>query len=180
MAEQRNGPLVMQARLYPWNDLCVLSGRPTVGALMSLCEENYHTTLRLVPALKNLRGELRSVREGGLDLHLEIIEQAPYTTLLRLTYFFPYNDGKVHHIPVADPDVLLRAYHDAEQIEVLDLRQTILPIHGHYQYPALEAKWRANLFLSKWLGFCLRQGHGFRSEGASTDCSIENFYSRCV
>jgi uncharacterized protein YqiB (DUF1249 family) len=161
----------MQAPRYPWSDPFVMLGRPTVGALMSLCEENYRSLMRLVPDLKSLGGELRSAREGGLDLHLEIIEQSPYTSLLRLTYFFPHNDGQVHRIPVADPDALLRVYHDAGQVEVLDLRQTILPIHRHYQYPALETKWRANLFLAKWLAYCLRQGHGFVRGGADEDAA---------
>jgi len=169
----------MQAPHYPWSNPFVLSGRPTVGALMGLCEENYRSLLRLVPDLRRLRGELRSVRDGGLDLHLEIIEQAPYTTLLRLTYFFPHNDGKVHRIPVADPDALLRVYHDAAQVEVLDLRQTILPIHRHYQYPALATKWKANLFLSKWLSYCLRQGHGFGSGAPAADSGVSDALSHC-
>jgi len=170
----------MQAPHYPWSDPFVLSGRPTVGALMSLCEDNYRSMLRLIPDLKRLDGDFRSVREGGLDLHLEIIEQAPYTTLLRLTYFFPHNDGKVHRIPVADPDALLRVYHDSAQVEVLDLRQTALPIHTHYQYPALQAKWKANLFLSKWLSYCLRQGHGFSSRAGADDPEVPELFSRCL
>jgi uncharacterized protein YqiB (DUF1249 family) len=117
--------------------------------------------------------------EGGLDLHLEIIEQAPYTTLLRLTYFFPHNDGRVHRIPQADPDALLRVYHDAGQVEVLDLRQTSLPIRRNYQYPALETKWRANLFLSKWLAFCARQGHRFPNEPGSDRTETNPVLSHC-
>ena len=62
-----------------------------------------------------------------MDLHLEVIDQAPYTTLLRLTYFFPFEDERVHRLPQADPDALLRAYHDARQVEVIDLR-TLKPL----------------------------------------------------
>jgi uncharacterized protein YqiB (DUF1249 family) len=136
---------------------------------MSLCEENYRGLLRLAPDLKRARGEYRSIRDTGIDLHLEVLEQAPYTSLLRLTHFFPHRDGLVHRVPQADPDALLRAYHDAGQVEVLDLRQTALPLHNHYRSPALEAKWRANLFLSKWLGFCLRQGHRFPGSAGAAD-----------
>jgi uncharacterized protein len=151
----------MQATRYPWGTSFALTGRPTVGDLMTLCEENYRLLMRMVPDLRELRGERRSGREGGLDLHLEILEQGPYTTLLRLTHFFPYDDGQVHRVPQADPDALLRAYHDAGQVEVLDLRQTALPIHSHYRPPALLAKWRANIFLAKWLIYCSREGHRF-------------------
>ncbi len=152
---------VMEVCQAPWRTPLVLSGRPTVGALMSLCEENYRALLRMIPDLRIIQGEMRSARPGGLDLHLEILEQTRYTTLLRLTYFFPYHDGKVHRVPEADPDALLRVYHDAGQVEVVDLLETALPIHSHYQSPALLAKWKVNLFISKWLAYCVRQGHRF-------------------
>jgi uncharacterized protein YqiB (DUF1249 family) len=154
----------------PWRTPLVVKGRPSVGALMGLCEENYGALLRLLPDLRNMRGEMRSTREDSVDLHAEILEQARYTTLLRLTYFFPYNDGRIHRVPKADPDILLRVYHDAGQVEAVGLLETALPIHRHYRSPALEAKWKVNLFLSKWLAYCLRQGHRFeRSLDPETD-----------
>jgi uncharacterized protein YqiB (DUF1249 family) len=156
---------------YPWLSELVVAGRPSVGSLMTLCEENYAALKRLVPDLTELRGELSSRSRGDMDLHLEIIEQARYTTLLRITYFFPHDDGGVHRIPQADPDALLRAYHDARQVEVIDLRQTALPLHNRYQAPALVAKWRANLFLSKWLGYCVRLGHRFPRRSGPLDAA---------
>jgi hypothetical protein len=134
---------------------------------MSLCEENYAALRRLAPDLESVRGEIRSLCPGGTDLHLEVIEQARYTTLFRLTYFFPYDDGRVHHTLQADPDALLRAYHDARQVEVIDLYQTALPLHNHYRSPALDAKWKVNLFLSKWLRYCVLLGHRFDGPGGA-------------
>jgi uncharacterized protein YqiB (DUF1249 family) len=134
---------------------------------MALCEENYGALRRLVPDVATRRGEGRSQCAGGMDLHLEVIDQAPHTTLLRLTYFFPFEDERVHRLPQADPDALLRAYHDARQVEVIDLRQTALPLHNHYRSPALDAKWKANLFLSKWLGYCVLLGHHFEAGSAA-------------
>lgn len=128
---------------------------------MELCEENYRALLRLVPDLRNIRGTACSVVDRDQDLFLEILEHAPYTTLLRLTYYFPHHDGKVHRTLDPAPDTLLRAYHDSGQVEVLDLRRTVLPVHMHYLYSALETKWKANLFLSKWLAFCLARGYQF-------------------
>jgi len=128
---------------------------------MRLCEENYRRLKRLAPGLANWRGDLCSPGQDGMGLHLEVIEQTRFTSLLRLTYLFPQAEGQEHRLPLADPDALLRAYHDARQVEVLDLRQTILPLHNHYRSPALEAKWRANLFLGKWLAYCVRSGHLF-------------------
>lgn len=132
---------------------------PTVGALMALCEENYRALIQLSPDLASLSGVVTSARPGPgrTQLQLEILEQARYTTTFRLTHVFPAAGGCAEWLP--EPDATLKAYHDAGQVEVLDLRQTALPIFSHYQSPALRAKWKANLFLSKWLGWCLRDGH---------------------
>jgi hypothetical protein len=140
----------------------LLSGRPTVGDLISLCEENFELMRRLAPCLRDGRGVLMSRLGCGVDLHLRIESQSRYTTVARLTYFFPDSEA-TGDVPFgADPDLLVRVYHDARQMEVLALRQTALPLHSDYRAPALESKWRINLFLSKWLAYCLQQGHCFR------------------
>ncbi len=130
---------------------------PTVGGLMALCEENYSVLLRLAPDLPSARGTLVSRRSDCAHLQLEVLEQSRYTTVLRLTHLFPAAESAACWLP--EPDAVLKAYHDAGQVEVLDLRQTALPIFSHYRSPALLTKWRANLFVSKWLGYCLRGGH---------------------
>lgn len=139
----------------------MLQGRPTLGGLMALCEENYRVLARLIPEMPDRAGYLRSDLPRGMDLHLEILEQTRYTTLLHLTYYFPHQNGAI-----PDPDTTLRAYHDARQVEVLDLRQTALPLARGTHYPTLEQKWKANLFLSKWLVFSLAQGHTFKQTGS--------------
>jgi uncharacterized protein YqiB (DUF1249 family) len=154
-------------------------GRPTVGDLMTLCEENFVLLCRLAPHLKDQRGVAVSRRKGSVDLFLRVEEHSRYTSLIRLTHLFSGTDGDGEPSPAggdeggggltgprADPDARLRIYHDARQVEVLDLRQTVLPLHADYQRPALESKWRVNLFLGKWLTFCLRQGHRFGPDGA--------------
>ena len=123
---------------------------------MDLCEENYRQLIRIAPALRKLSGNHVSRIEGCMDLHLEIQEQTPYTTLVHLTYFF---SCRTEQQP--DPDALLRVYHDARQVEVVDLKQNALPLNGGRELPTLVQKWRINLFLSKWLNYCAEQGHGF-------------------
>jgi len=140
----------------------VIGGGPSVGDLMALCEENYHYLHSLVPQLKRFQGRHCSSRPDHQDLHLTIIEQTPYTTLLRLTYEFGCTEGGL-----SDPDVLLRVYHDARQVEVEDLRQQNLPTARLYEAPGLMNKWRLNLFVSKWLAFCVRQGHLFVDDVAA-------------
>lgn len=134
----------------------LLNARPTLGCLMELCESNYRLLIRLAPDLAVLRGTLISRTQGSPELHLEILEQAPHTSLMRLTYHFSAAEAVGQ-----DPDMRLRVYHDACQVEVESLHQTALPLDRLYQHPALEQKWRANRFLARWLSFCLVQGHGF-------------------
>ncbi len=134
----------------------LLDETPTVGRLLDLCEENYRQILEMAPDLRRLQGLHRSCRPGHMDLHLEVVEQTPYTTVIHLTYYFSHHEGQV-----PDPDALLRLYHDAAQVEVLDLRQSALPLPSGYQHPSLRNRWRIQLFLSKWLAFCRHQGHAF-------------------
>lgn len=165
----------MQAPSLVFSRLDLLAAAPDVGGLMALCEENYGALMRLAPALPRLpRGPLRSKPAGGAELLLVVVEQSRYTSTLRLTHLLHadnpqgHTDGHTGGQPPSEPDALLRAYHDAEQVEVLSLRQTVLPILSHYDRPALAAKWRANLFVSKWLSYCLREGHGFPASASLT------------
>jgi uncharacterized protein YqiB (DUF1249 family) len=146
----------MQRPLQPWAAPGLLAGRPDVGALMSLCEENYARLLRLAPGLATQSGSQVSSGTGGVELWLAVEDQARFTTSVRLTYHFP-----LHGQRIPDPDARLRAYHDARQVEVIDLVQTALPLRRGYGDPAFAEKWQANLFLAKWLAYCLRQGHRF-------------------
>jgi uncharacterized protein YqiB (DUF1249 family) len=84
------------------------------------------------------------------------MEQTPYTSLVHLTYYFSHAVGDY-----PDPDATLRVYHDSRQVDVLDFRQSSLPLHRWGDNPTLEQRWRINLFLSKWLQYCVAQGHGF-------------------
>jgi uncharacterized protein YqiB (DUF1249 family) len=145
---------------------------------MSLCEENFALFSRLAPQVREQRGSLVSRRKGGVDLYLIVEEQSPYTTLVRLTHYFSskgsgpgpgpgsgLTSNRVADRPGpgqgADPDLRLRIYHDARQVEVESLRQSALPMRPDYQHPALAAKWKVNLFLAKWLRYCLHEGHRF-------------------
>ncbi len=146
---------------YPW---LTHTGRfvqlkPTVGQLLDLCEENYRLLMALAPQMSAMRGSATSAAEGQMDLHLEILEQTPYTSVIHLTYYF------THPRPESrpDPDAMLRVYHDARQIEVIDLKQNVLPVEGLYQHPGLLNRWRLNVFLSKWLNYCVQQGYCFYS-----------------
>jgi uncharacterized protein YqiB (DUF1249 family) len=141
---------------YPWSIHKMLAKRPSVGMVLDLSEENYALLIRLAPALAQMSGKYQSNLEHGMALYLEAMEQTPYTSLVHLTYYFSHAVGDY-----PDPDATLRVYHDSRQIDVLDLRQSTLPLHRWGDNPTLEQRWRINLFLSKWLQYCVAQGHGF-------------------
>jgi len=142
---------------HPWVLKSLFNGKPTVGWLMDLCDENFHHLIRLAPDLRFMEGLQVSRCEAAMDLYLDVLEQTPYTTLIHLTYYFDHEQGQE-----SDPDARVRIYHDSGQAEVIELRQSSLPLNTGLEHPTLEQKWKANLFLSKWLSYSVLQGHGFR------------------
>jgi uncharacterized protein YqiB (DUF1249 family) len=129
-----------------------------MGNVLDLSEENYALLMRIAPDLQYLEGKHQSRQGDNMDLHLDVIEQTPYTTLAHMTYYFTHAVGDY-----PDPDAMLRVYHDSRQIDVIDLRQSTLPLRRWGGNPTLEQRWKINLFLSKWLRYCLEQGHSFCS-----------------
>lgn len=129
-------------------------------ALMELYELNYILLRRMIPEPALLDHATVSSPDGALDLHLRILERAPYTTTLRLTYLFTDAQGT---FPA--PDVLVRMYHDAQVAEVLTRGRRRGVRGAEYDRSrerySLARKWEVNRFLHKWLGYCLRQGHAF-------------------
>ncbi|MCU7797974.1 MAG: DUF1249 domain-containing protein [Candidatus Thiodiazotropha sp. (ex Semelilucina semeliformis)] len=146
----------MKKTYYPWSLRYLSLSPPTMGMVQAQSEENYQHLLRLAPDLSLMEGKHLSSLGRGIDLHLEIYEQTPYTSLIHLTYFFPHAVG---HYP--DPDASLRVYHDFQQVDVMDMRQSALPLQRWGGHPTLEQRWKINLFLSKWLNYCNTQGHRF-------------------
>ncbi len=146
----------MKMPWYPWSLRYQLGERPTVGWLMDLCDENYCHLTKLAPELRTLMGRHLSKINDDMDLYLEVLEQTPYTTLIHFTYYFNHVEGQC-----SDPDATLRIYHDAKQVEVIDLKQSALPLDKEIHCGTLNQKWKANLFLSKWLVYCIQQGHAF-------------------
>lgn len=136
----------------------------TFAALMDLYERNYIHIRRLLPVMPPAGIGYVSRTSGGLDLHLHIIERCRYTSELILTYQFGQADGAI----LAEPNLRIRVYHDARQAEAATAHLRHHPAFAIDTLPgrwtegaSLLTRWRINRFLYKWLGYCLRQGHGF-------------------
>jgi len=129
--------------------------------LMTIYESNY-LKLQQIGSFEHtgISTDL-SYTPGDCDLHLEVLRCEPYTTTLKLTYWFPEIDGSV----VADPDLTIRAYHDARLAEAV----AVASQHRHHKLrelkiahdAELDRKWQRNITLNKWLDYLLDMGHGF-------------------
>lgn len=134
--------------------------RSFVG-LMSLYDTNHRRLLRLLGGTLPTPGQHMISRvPDDLALHLEGIERSRYTTTCRLTYWFDGADGEV-----ADPDLLVRVYHDAHLAEAMQCghrhRHRLLRRFHTDRGGELQRRWMRNLMLNKWLEYCHERGHRF-------------------
>lgn len=139
----------------------VLTRRSFAG-LMDLYEENYRLLQALIPDLDQLPDAVISRLPGVKDLYLTIQEKCKFTTTISLTYYFELDNGE----RVADPDLVIRIYHDARQAEAMACRPTgfmALENTGEKK-PFMDCRWESNLFVEKWLRYSLKQGHSFTLE----------------
>jgi uncharacterized protein len=130
------------------------------AGLMTLYEGNYVRLRQLIGDIASLPAVLISASPTDLSIHLELDGHSRYTTSLRMTYYFD-NGG----LASADPDLLVRVYHDARLADAVSCCEQ--PRHSVFQglwVPAaaeLERRWLLNILLSKWLEYCLDHCHIF-------------------
>ena len=128
--------------------------------LMTIYDSNYLKLRQLAGCDAEPKSTRVSHAGNDCDLHLDVLRTEPYTTTLRMTYWFDERDG-----PVADPDLTVRVYHDARLAEALAARiahrhlvlQDLDPAHA----AELGRRWRVNMLLNKWLDYLLDAGHTF-------------------
>ncbi|MDH4124295.1 MAG: DUF1249 domain-containing protein [Gammaproteobacteria bacterium] len=116
---------------------------------MSLYESNYLRLLQLIPEVERLDGCFRSRVAGECDLYVEILERCRYTMTLSLTYRF-----EAEHGADVEPNMVVRIYVDGAMAEAMGKRSGYC--HDRRE---LDARWRRNIILNKWLEFLSDQGH---------------------
>nr|WP_221202590.1 DUF1249 domain-containing protein [Halomonas campaniensis] len=128
--------------------------------LQGECSANF---LRLVRLLGDLEaGECREVElvnDGrGLGvLSLEVLERAPYTSIVRVS------QRSVLDSLIDTPCMRVHLYHDVRMAEVTDFQRQ-RHFHGRYRYPNArmhqpDEKLQLNRFLGEWLEHGLAHGH---------------------
>ncbi len=148
---------------------CVTSWRArpvSFVSLMTLYESNYIRLRALVGDVRGLYGRRVSRTPGDCDLHLEVIEHAAYTSILRLTYFFDDAAGAI-----AEPDLEVRVYHDARLAEASHcarwVRHPGLATIRSKLSLTLGERWLRNMLLNKWVDYCAERGHRFEATAAA-------------
>ncbi len=128
------------------------------AALMSLYESNFVRLGWLLPDPRRIDESLVSNSADDLSLHLTLVERSRYTTTVRMTYFFDDVNGRV-----ADPDLLVRIYHDALLVEAMACtrrhRHEALRSFDTRPGAELSRRWARNVMLNKWLEYCVEKGH---------------------
>ena len=140
----------------------------TFTGLMTLYESNYIKLHTLATALDWAGESVVSTTRRDSDLHATITRREPYTTTMKLTYWFAETDG----VLVADPDLILRIYHDARLVEAVSGRER----HRHHKLRELAVsggaelgrRWRINMMLNKWLDYLFDVGHKLDRDAAPT------------
>lgn len=139
--------------------------------LMTLYESNFIKLASLIESLSAQPycklGESVSVTPCDCDLHLRPVAAERYTTTIKLTYWFDGTEGE----RVADPDLMVRVYHDARLAEAVrgtdnhrhhKLQELAAQDSGGLHSLELDRRWRNNIMLNKWLDYLLDMGHRFR------------------
>jgi len=129
-------------------------------SLQAECTSNFVRLSRLVHGRS--AGEQIDIALGESDrvfgrLHVEIADQAPYTTTLNVT-----QSGVLESL-IESPRMRVHLYHDVRMAEVVDFQRR-RHFEGRYRYPNAQMhqpdeKLQLNRFLGEWLDHALAHGH---------------------
>lgn len=128
---------------------------------MADCESNYYRLQCLFPALADC-DERRVGLPGreGVSMMLQVLERAPYTTLVEVSQQVDENQSLDDWLPQLR--LRVRMYHDARMAEVINW-SGVRRIEPRYRYPNKrmhqpDEKSQWNRFLADWLALGI--GHG--------------------
>lgn len=129
--------------------------------LMRVFEVNHAWAHLLLPSRRIRERHFISGERRAAPLFVEILERHRYTSVVRMSYFFPSGP---------EPDAHVRLYHDARLAELThwtlgESLRSVCPVPWGPE--ALHDRLRANIFLGKWLAYLAQTGHSAASLRAS-------------
>ena len=148
----------------------IAPGLGPLSYLLNLYEENFDLVRQLLGPVRNYSGAHLSHVPGKPPLWLEIIEQQPYTSILRITHSFNAAQAEVLDRLVLDPNAYVRIYHDTKQAETTHcfvgaelkkLYSMAVPVSV-----VNEKRLQMTVFFNKWLRYLLETGHNPNSFAA--------------
>lgn len=126
-----------------------------------ICESNYQKLLRLIPHIGQIKESAIGQSNAPLELHLSVIDRAPYTLTLELSHCFDQ-----HKKQTFEPAVNIKVYLDAQMVEVIrhhERSNVFQAIKNARQSVAImDYKWSLNYFLGQWLDHCLKNNYHFK------------------
>ena len=137
------------------NKLYNLRLSKTYSDVSALFESNYQKIIELIPLLKQTVHHSVIYHESLSDLHLIVDNRFTHTGEFTLTHIL---NGEVKK-----PDIKFKVYFDAQLLEVLSVcNETTLNSEHPYmaQCDDMNIQWELNLFIERWLDYCLDQYQG--------------------
>lgn len=130
--------------------------RPSLPALMNLCEINYMLILRLLANNEDAGEERCFFISDFLSYTIFVNEVTRYTSLVTISQDALVGDVRLSNLLC--PKMVIRLYHDARMAEVVS-NQDIIQVKPRYDYPnhamhLPDEKQQINLFLKEWLQLC--------------------------
>ena len=126
--------------------------------LMGMYAENYWTLTRLFGVQQLFPGAYRSEGDVGMPIVIDVVERAPYTLEMKLSYaIIDPSSGN------PDPSAHVRFYFDARVAEVTACHQgsrieDVLGRDAHCE-DVIRHRLHMNAFLGKWLAYLEQSGH---------------------
>ena len=154
--------------------------KPDLGEFIDLCETNYSLIIKLLPFLAvkknkdlclnhtdislNDDGEpeegLHTYSYKGSSITFKIVEKAKYTTTLLFQLKGVFNLKNTLNQNKMDVNIMLRAYHDAKLLEVMDksgYKAIKAVIKGEkLKHQQADEKRQLNRFVQDSLKYCLK------------------------
>lgn len=160
MYKLRDYSLRRGQRLHPHLGQQVRPGHYAINLplLMAECSANYVRLSQLTQVMDNTEFRcLIGVGKQDLAVHFVLLDQAKYTSTWSMTV-----TSSITSTIVKWPQAQIRAYHDAQLVEVLKWsgQKHFLPRYDgdNGRGYAKDEKYQLNILLGEWISLCLRTG----------------------
>ncbi len=128
------------------------------ASVFQLFEINFKKIYRLIPFLPSIQADHIGIKGYLNKLHLICHDKSPYTGTFTLTHRNGYGLNQKNR-----PDIKFKLYFDAHLLEVLSVcnENRINQSHPYRNRCSdYELQWELNLFMLRWLDYCLDKYNG--------------------